>query len=259
MKALAAGRRHRLAPVALMTLALLLTGLVYAALAPSPAQAETPSASDVQNGERLFITNCSTCHGLNAEGTEDAPSLIGVGAAAVHFQVATGRMPMGGSSPQARAKPPQFGEQETDQLAAYVASLGAGPGMPSDEQVDPSLGDASTGSELFLTNCAMCHNAVGAGGALTHGKFAPALDDSTPMEIYTAMLSGPQSMPVFNNANINPDEKRDIVTYLMEQRDPAPGGLSLGSLGPVSEGLWVFAVGFGLLIGIAVWIGARSS
>lgn len=259
MKALAAGRRHRLAPVALMTLALLFTGVVYAALAPSPAQAQTASASDVQAGKRLFITNCSTCHGLNAQGTEDAPSLIGVGAAAVHFQVSTGRMPLAGSSPQAQEKPTQFSEEEIMQLSAYVASLGAGPSIPSEEQVDPALGDAMTGSKLFLTNCAMCHNAVGAGGALTHGKYAPPLWDATPTQIYEAMLTGPQSMPVFNNANITPDEKRDIVTYLMQQREPAPGGFSLGSLGPVSEGLWAFAVGFGLLIGIAVWIGARSS
>lgn len=259
MKALATGRRHRLAPVALMTLALLFTGVVYAALAPAPAQAETPTASDIQTGERLFLTNCSTCHGMNAQGTDDGPSLIGVGAAAVHFQVSTGRMPMGGSSPQAQEKPPQFDDEEIMQLSAYVASLGAGPEIPSDEQVDPATGDAMAGSKLFLTNCAMCHNAAGAGGALSNGKSAPPLDDATPTQIYEAMLTGPQSMPVFNNANLTPDEKRDIVTYLMEQRDPAPGGFSLGSIGPVSEGLWAFAVGMGLLIGLAVWIGARSS
>jgi ubiquinol-cytochrome c reductase cytochrome c subunit len=33
----------------------------------------------------------------------------------------------------------------------------------------------------------------------------------------------------------------------------------LGALGPVSEGLWAWVVGLGLLIGISVWIGAKSS
>ena len=259
MKALAAGRRHRLAPVVLMTLALLFTGVVYAALAPTPAEADTASASDVEAGERLFIANCSTCHGLNAEGAGTAPSLIGVGAASVHFQVATGRMPMDANQPQAEAKPPQFDEEEIRQLAVYIASLGPGPGIPSEEQVDPALGDPALGGQLFRTNCAMCHNAVGAGGALTNGKEAPPLYESTPTEIFEAMLTGPQSMPVFNNANLTEEEKRDVIAYLMEQREPAPGGFSLGSLGPVSEGLWAFAVGMGLLIGIAVWIGARSS
>ncbi len=259
MKALAAGRRHRLAPVVLMTLALLFTGVIYAALAPSPAQAETASASDVAAGEKLFIANCSTCHGLNAQGTDRGPSLIGVGAASVHFQVATGRMPMDANQPQAEAKPPQFDEEETLQLAAYVASLGAGPSIPSEEQVDPALGDAAQGGLIFRTNCAMCHNAVGAGGALTNGKHAPSLFNSTPTEMYEAMLTGPQSMPVFNDATLTPDDKRDIIAYLMAQREPSPGGFSLGALGPVSEGLWAFAIGMSILIGFAVWIGARSS
>jgi len=66
-------------------------------------------------------------------------------------------------------------------------------------------------------------------------------------------------MPVFNNANLTPDEKRDVIAYIEAQRDGSPGGASLGSLGPVSEGLWVWVFGMGLLIGCAVWIGAKSS
>ncbi|UFU01641.1 c-type cytochrome [Ruania suaedae] len=259
MKALAARRRHRLAPVILMTLALLLTGAVYAAFAPSAAQAETASPDDLTQGERLFITNCSTCHGLEAEGTPEAPSLIGVGAASVHFQIVTGRMPMDANSPQAEAKPPQLTEEQARQVSAYIAAMGPGPSIPSAEQVDPALGDAAVGGALFRTNCAMCHNAVGAGGALTEGKYAPALYESTPTEIYEAMLTGPQSMPVFNDATLTEQDKRDIITFLVEQREPNPGGLSLGSIGPVSEGVWVFVVGMGVLIGAAVWIGARSS
>jgi ubiquinol-cytochrome c reductase cytochrome c subunit len=112
---------------------------------------------------------------------------------------------------------------------------------------------------LFRTNCAMCHNAVGAGGALSEGKFAPALWETSERNIYQAMLTGPQSMPVFNDANITPDEKRDIVSFLVEQREGSAGGNALGALGPVSEGLWAFAIGLGLLIGAAVWIGAKSS
>src|SRR5699024_1279948 len=115
------------------------------------------------------------------------------------------------------------------------------------------------GSKLFLTNCAMCHDAAGAGGALSNGKSAPPLDDATPTQIYYAMLTRPQSMPVFNNANLTPDEKRDIVTYLMEQRDPALRGFSLCSIATVSKVLWVFAADMTLLIGLALWFGARSS
>ena len=259
MKALAARRHHRLTPVVLMLLALLVTGGLYAVLSPTSASADTAATNDIEAGEKLFQANCATCHGINAEGRDEVPSLIGVGAASVNFQVGTGRMPMQMNSPQAPAKPAQFDAEQTNQLAAYVASLGPGPATPTEEQVNPELGDASNGSAIFRTNCAMCHNAVGAGGALSEGKYAPALTGTTPTHIYEAMLTGPQSMPVFNDATITPEEKRDVIAYLVEQREGSAGGADLGSLGPVSEGLWVWVVGIGALIGCAVWIGAKSS
>lgn len=259
MKALAASRRNRYAPAVLVLLALFLTGALYTALAPRPATASTANVQEIEEGQTLFQANCATCHGMDAEGTDLAPSLIGVGAASVHFQMATGRMPMASNSPQAEVKPPQFDEGQISQVAAYVATLGPGPAIPTADQVDPAAGDAANGGALFRTNCAMCHNVVGAGGALTEGKYAPALYDSTPTEIYEAMLVGPQSMPVFSEANIDPEGKRDIIAYLMEQRETSPGGITLGSLGPVSEGLWIWIIGIGGLIGAAVWIGARAS
>lgn len=260
MKALAAKRRHRAAPVVLMMLALVVMGGLFTAFAPQSAEAEEEIRADASEGERLFITNCASCHGMDAEGMDDYPSLIGVGAASVHFQVVTGRMPMAAATtPQAEAKPAQLSEQDAYDLAAYIAELGPGPAIPSPTQVDPELGDAPNGMLLFRTNCAMCHNAVGAGGALTEGKYAPALWESTGTEIYEAMLTGPQSMPVFNDATLTPEEKRDVIAYLYAQRDPNPGGLGLGSLGTVPEGIWAWVVGIGGLIGFAVWIGARSS
>jgi ubiquinol-cytochrome c reductase cytochrome c subunit len=261
VKALAARRQDRRAPIVLLLLALLLTGGLYAVLAPTSADATPVKAStnDIATGEKLFQANCATCHGPSASGTESAPSLIGVGAAAVDFQVGTGRMPMQMNGPQAQAKPVQFDQDQINQLAAFVASLGAGPAIPTAEQVDPALGDVANGMLIFRTNCAMCHNAVGAGGALSQGKFAPNLWETTPTHLYEAMLTGPQSMPVFNDANITPEEKRDIIAFIDKQGGTSPGGLDLGGLGPVSEGLWAWVVGMGLLIGAAVWIGAKSS
>jgi len=261
VKSLAARRHDRRAPIVLLALALILTGGLYAVLAaPSSAQAApVTSQADAQAGQKLFEANCATCHGMGAVGTAIAPSLVGVGAAAVDFQVGTGRMPMTMSGPQAQAKPVQFTQDQISQLAAYVAGLGPGPQIPTADMVDPSKGDPATGMAVFRTNCAMCHNAVGAGGALTQGKFAPNLWQTTPTHIYEAMLTGPQSMPVFNDANITPTEKRDVIAFLKQQGGTQPGGLDLGSLGPVSEGLWAWVVGIGLLIGAAVWIGAKSS
>ncbi len=259
MKALAARRHHRAAPVVLLLMALLAVGGVYAAFAPSPAQAATASTADIETGKKLFQANCATCHGPSAEGTDIAPSLVGVGAAAVDFQVSTGRMPMAMDGPQAPAKPPQMNEEQTAALAAYVASLGAGPAIPTDDQVDPTQGDAAEGMALFRTNCAMCHNAVGAGGALSSGKAAPSLMNTSDRNIFQAMETGPGPMPVFNDAVITAEGKRDIIAFLTEQDKGSAGGNPLGGLGPVAEGLWAWVLGLAVMIGGAVWIGAKSS
>lgn len=255
------GRRHPLATVALIAIGLGLTGGAYAAFnaTGSSADAAASSASDIQAGKKLFQANCATCHGLEAQGTDEAPSLIGVGAAAVDFQVGTGRMPMAMQGPQAQQKPPQFTQEQTDQLAAYVASLGPGPGVPDSEYLDGD-GDAAKGAELFRVNCAMCHNVAGAGGALTEGKYAPSLRGVSAKHVYEAMVTGPQNMPVFNDRNITPENKRDIITYLEYiQKNPSPGGFELGSLGPVAEGLFLWIFGLGSIVALTVWITAKSN
>lgn len=261
MTALAARRRHPMASAALVLLGLLVTGVLYALAVPGRANAAPSADQDVAAGRQLFLANCSTCHGPNGEGLRNAPSLVGVGAASVDFQVATGRMPLQASGPQAPArKDILFTEDEIGQMAAYVASLGPGPAIPSEEAVDPAKGNATRGGELFRTNCAMCHMASGSGGALTRGKYAPSVRNTEPVYIYEAMVTGPQSMPVFNDSTIDPQSKRDIIAYLRSiGTAPAPGGLNLGAIGPVSEGLVAWVVGLAALIGCAVWLGAKAS
>lgn len=264
MKALSQKRRHPLAALVLLALALLLSGGLYAvATATNEAQATTStsySAEDIAEGQKLFVSNCATCHGTNAEGSVDGPSLIGVGAASVDFQVGTGRMPMQMQGVQAQLKPGQFNDEQTMQLSAYVASLGAGPAIPEDEYLDVSKGDAANGAKVFLANCAMCHNAAGVGGALTRGKFAPTLMGVSERHIYGAMLTGPQNMPVFSDVNITPEEKRDVITYLKSQEVNTPvGGFALGSLGPVSEGLLIWTLGLVIVIAFTLWLTSRAA
>ncbi|MFW5474803.1 c-type cytochrome [Knoellia sp. CPCC 206450] len=267
MNALAARRRHPAAIAILLMLGLLVTGFAYAAVAPQPAKAETSSAEDVAAGKQLFVANCASCHGVNAEGRATGnddriagPALAGVGAAAVDFQVGTGRMPMRQPAVQAPRAPVQFTQEQIDQLAAYVASLAPGPAVPSEEDVDPEKGDPAKGGELFRVNCAMCHNFAGSGGALTRGKYAPSLDGVEPKHIYEAMETGPQSMPVFNDGNIAPEDKRDIIAFLKSIEDaPQQGGHALGSLGPVSEGWFAWFFGLGILVAAAVWLGQKSA
>ena len=122
------------------------------------------------------MQDCSSCHGLDAQGTNTGPSLIGVGSAAVYFQVSTGRMPLKEVEAEAPRKPPVLNEVQTRAVAAYIQSLGGGPTIPSPAQVSTVGADVGLGQELFTENCSQCHNFVGAGGALTYGKYAPATD-----------------------------------------------------------------------------------
>jgi ubiquinol-cytochrome c reductase cytochrome c subunit len=254
-------RRRRVAPFLLLMVCLGLTGGAYAAFAPSPqaAAASGVSAQSIKDGRALFLRNCASCHGLNAEGSTDAPPLVGVGAAAVDFQVGTGRMPAAADGPQIQAKRVEFKPAEVAALAAYVASLGPGPAIPDADALDYADADAAQGGAIYRTNCSMCHNFVGSGGALTHGKFAASLTGVTAKHMYEAMLTGPQSMPVFGDGTMKPQDKKEIIKYLQGiQKQPDPGGAGLGKVGPVTEGAvgWIF--GLGSLIGAAVWLGAKA-
>ena len=242
-------------------LGLVLSGGGYAA-ATNVVQSEVSSADQVAEGRKLFLANCASCHGSNGEGAIGGPSLIGVGAASVDFQVGTGRMPGQASGPQLYKKPVQFTEEQIAAMAAYVASLAPGPAIPDAEYLRTTGDDIDLthGSELFRINCAMCHNAAGAGGALTEGKWAPSLDGVSALHVYEAMLTGPQNMPVFNDANLTPSDKKDIITYLNYiETNPSAGGYELAGLGPVAEGLFLWIFGFGLIILITMWLGAKSN
>jgi ubiquinol-cytochrome c reductase cytochrome c subunit len=74
------------------------------------------------------------------------------------------------------------------------------------------------------------------------------------------MITGPQNMPVFNDMNLSPEDKRDIITALkFMEKNPSPGGNDLGSLGPVSEGLFLWIFGLGSIVALTVWITAKSN
>ncbi|MET9800785.1 c-type cytochrome [Streptomyces sp. NPDC006368] len=264
MKKLSARRRHPLAAVVVLLLALAATGGLYAAFAPADkAQAdETAQSLAIEEGKKLYSVGCASCHGTGGQGTSDGPSLVGVGSASVDFQVATGRMPAQQPGAQVPEKRNIYSQAQIDQLAAYVASLGPGPVTPTEKQYSPKGADIARGGDLFRTNCAQCHNFTGQGGALTKGKWAPSLDDVSPKHIYEAMQTGPQNMPSFPDTTMPEKEKQDIIAYIKTvngQDTATPGGFGLGGLGPVPEGLFGWIFGLGSLIAVAVWVAAHTA
>jgi ubiquinol-cytochrome c reductase cytochrome c subunit len=256
------GRRSPLAAAALIGAGLMINGGIYAG-ANAAFAASTPASATTQvsaeEGQKLFQANCATCHGMNLQGTSTGPSLYGVGELAVEFQISTGRMPLQMQGPQAPQKRPQFTEEQIRGIAAWVQSVAPGPTYP-DEKILDGKGDVAHGAELFRINCAMCHNVAGAGGALTNGKYAPGLMKTSALHMYAAMVTGPQNMPVFGDMNLSAEDKRDIISALLfQQKAPQVGGMDLGSLGPVSEGLFIWIFGIGALVAITVWITAKSN
>ncbi len=264
MRFLSSRRRHPAARPLLLVFALFLVGAFYTVVAPSTqVSADSGSSQQVKKGEALFAVGCASCHGLNGEGGSEAPSLVGVGAAAVDFQVGTGRMPLSRPGAQALQKESAYTDDEIASLAAYVASLGPGPAIPSPDQYSTeglTADEIARGGELFRTNCSACHNYAGSGGALPNGQFAPSLVGTTDSHIYEAMITGPEQMPVFADTVLTPQDKREMIGYLKSlHAKNNQGGLTLGGLGPVSEGLWTWIVGIGSLVGFAIWIGAKGA
>ncbi len=251
----------RVSRYGVLLLALTLVGGLYTAFwAPQGSATEEQPASSqslaVKEGRALYLTGCSTCHGLNLQGGAGGPTLIGVGASAVVFQVESGRMPLAAGVVQAPRKKAKYNTAQVDQLAAYIQAHGGGPTLPPGSLTD---GELAAGGELFRTNCSSCHNAGGAGGALTYGKYAPKLRPASARVIFTAMQHGPESMPRFGDNQLSVDEKKAITRYVKYLTQAGqPGGNDLGRFGPVPEGLLIWLVGIGGLVLLTLWIGNRA-
>jgi ubiquinol-cytochrome c reductase cytochrome c subunit len=125
--------------------------------------------------------------------------------------------------------------------------------------VDLTNADVAQGGELFRANCAPCHSASGAGGALSYGRAAPSLGAAKPEEVAAAVRSGPSQMPVFDQSGLSQSELDDVVAYVGYLRAPEdPGGLPIGRIGPVPEGFVAWFFGAGALLAIVAWIGTRA-
>jgi ubiquinol-cytochrome c reductase cytochrome c subunit len=226
--------------------------------APASAQADTDpnvfTPSQVTAGRQLFVVQCSSCHGVDAKGIGKSPTLVGAGAASADFYLRTGRMPLNNPDDQPMRHRPAFSDTQIRSLVAYVASLGPGPAIPT-----PKPGNLASGNQLFILNCAQCHNDAGAGGALSYGDIVPALHQATAVDVAEAVRIGPKPMPVFGSQTLSDSDVWDVVTYVQYLRHPDDrGGLSLGHLGPIPEGFVAWVVGLGILLVAARLIGTRA-
>ncbi len=229
-----------------------------------PAQVvATPSASsakaaDLAIGKTLFDENCSSCHGIDADGSSLAPSLLGGGAAMVDLWVSSGWMPLAVPTAQPSRGTDKFSRSQTIAIANYVASLKAGGlAIPTGDITGANL---SLGQELFSENCAGCHTITGAGDALSGELNAPSLHGLTTTQITEAIETAPGAMPRFYPGALTKAQVRDVVAYVSKSIDhPANvGGIGLGGNGPVAEGFVGLFLGVGACLLFALWVGDRS-
>jgi ubiquinol-cytochrome c reductase cytochrome c subunit len=223
-----------------------------------------PAAEDeVVAGRRLYLLGCSSCHGEGGDGvrTPDGavrgPSLRQAGEAGAYYALSTGRMPLANPGQQPQRKRPAYDAADQAALVAYVASLGdGGPRLP---RLDMQPGALAEGGELFRANCAPCHSATGTGGALSYGRAAPPLNESTVLQVGAAVRAGPGQMPVFGPGVLTDGQVAAIASYVHYLRDPDDrGGLPIGRTGPVPEGAVAWFFGIGAFVAAVVWIGSRS-
>lgn len=236
------------------------SGIVH----PPNQESKTP----LELGAELYAANCASCHGIDGSGvspsnpihgagdTEGAgPTLHGVGALAPDFYLRTGRMPISHPGEEPERGRPDFSTREINALTQYVASLGGGPPVPHPR---PETGDVSRGMELFTDHCAGCHQIVGRGGYVTDTR-VPALQHVSPTQIAEAVRIGPYLMPSFPHSQINDRQLNSIIAYIQTTQHPTdPGGLGIGHIGPVPEGIVTWFVAAFVLVGVCVLIGERA-
>ena len=224
--------------------------------APSPALASL--------GQALYLQNCASCHGLEANGvpangTSGAyPNLVGLGPATIDFWIESGRMPAADPlSVQAARRAPRLSHDQALAVAAWVNSLS--PSYPAIPFPNLKIANVADGAALFALNCAACHTIEGDGDALALSTFAPSLRNIPAFQVAEAIRTGPGNMPRFTG-NLSDYQVNDIVKYVTTeiQHPNNPGGFGLGGLGPVAEGFVGLTLGVGVLALIGFWVGERQ-
>jgi PQQ-dependent dehydrogenase (methanol/ethanol family) len=143
---------------------------------------QSPPPALIHDGQTVYASNCSGCHGADTLGTDHAPKLTGNPDVRrrtvdqlrnlIKAGIPSGGMPAFGTLPA----------QQIDAITAYIHSLNS----PASQTIVP--GDASLGGQYFWGegNCGSCHMVHGRGSSA-----GPYLSDvgsrMTLDEIHTAL------------------------------------------------------------------------
>ncbi len=159
-------------------------------------------------GERLFMNNCSTCHGSDGRGSKGFPNLsdddwlYGGDVATIRTTITKGRE--GVMPPMAAAV---GSAEDVRQLAQYVLSLSGGPHNPIDAQL----------SRGKFSACAACH---GVGGKGNPALGAPNLADRIWLHgwgeaaVVETITKGRRNTMPAHAGRLTPDQIRLLAIYV---------------------------------------------
>jgi ubiquinol-cytochrome c reductase cytochrome c subunit len=241
--------------------------LVSQASAAGATVPVSTNPKDIAAGEVLYDAHCESCHGPGGVGAK-APELLNVGPASVDFFLSTGRMPLASPTLEPMPGKPYFNPKQQAEIVAYINSVDIahgtpGPGIPvvvkPCAKETPTCPTLSEGNQLFLLNCAQCHDASGSGGMLSHGYVVPSLRQATPTQIAEAVRVGPRPMPNFGPGQFSDQQVSaiaDYVHYISTKGDR--GGFGIANFGPVPEGFVGIIFGLGLLLLVSRFMGNRG-
>lgn len=266
MSALSPATRRALVGWMVLAGALLaLFALARDAGADAGAEGEVPE-SQLQGADRgslLYAQQCATCHGADGNGGPvpqyggQAPAMRpeenpNVTAAYLDLVMSTGRMPPAESPYDNRQREVVFDADERADIIAF---------MREEFDVDGSVpqvveGDAANGQNVWNTNCAHCHGAIGAGGVAGAGAWTPSVNDKSAQQIVEAIRVGPFQMPGFSEAQISDAAAADVAAFMEEAANEPGTPLGLTELNPVYASAFVGVLAL-LMLWSLVWIGGR--
>ncbi|MBW3557560.1 MAG: c-type cytochrome [Actinobacteria bacterium] len=233
---------------------LLLAVVATPALVHHSSAEASARSQPVPSGRFLYLRDCGVCHGERGEGTPLGQRLTHIGPAEVDYTLSTGRMPVDEPGAERRRREPRYSRAERTAIVDFMRPFIAP--TPDIPHVDVAAGDVAEGAELYLAQCAACHQWAGEGGALLGDIESPPLKDSTPVQIAEAIHSGPLNMPVFV---LSDDEVNSIAAYVLYLRHPEDrGGVGLWHFGPLTEGAVAWLFGLGAVVMVCRWIGTRE-
>ena len=186
------------------------------------------SSQAESNGEQLYSTHCSACHGPNGHGG------VGVPLALPDFQYGVTNDYLEKTIRLGRPGRimPAFTNLKDDEVKAIIKHLRSwAPGKPFKYSNKKIKGDLKHGEQIYAKSCAVCHGANGEGGKGTGVTFsrprdlpviAPALNNpgflaSAPdLMIKTVLMNGREGTPMlsFLKQGLSEKDINDVVAYV---------------------------------------------